>query len=99
VTLPNGEQHEVGSGTWNWRVEYQDPDARGPFTVDDLTGDIMSDEKASSAMMDLLERVGVPEFQHWMILGERNIPLRQSLRILPKYEEAVIMINDALATL
>ncbi|MEP6894457.1 MAG: glycoside hydrolase family 78 protein, partial [Chloroflexota bacterium] len=54
VTLPNGEKHEVGSGIWNWSVPYQDPDARGPFTVDDLTGDIMSDKQASDAIMDVL---------------------------------------------
>jgi alpha-L-rhamnosidase len=99
VTLPNGEQHTVGSGTWDWVVDYHDPDARGPFTIDDLAGDIMSDQRASTAIMDVLMRMGVPEFMRGMIFGERNIALRQSLRMLPKYEEAAIMMNDALAAL
>ena len=99
ITLPNGEQHAVGSGTWNWVVDYQDPDARGPFTVDDLTGDIMNDKHACNAIMDVLVSMGVPEYMQGMIFDERNIALRQSLRMLPKYEEAVIMMNDALAAL
>lgn len=35
---------EVGSGHWHWSILYQDPDARASFTVDDLTGDIVSDQ-------------------------------------------------------
>jgi alpha-L-rhamnosidase len=99
VTLPNGEQHDVGSGVRNWVVDYQDPDARGPFTVDDLAGDIMSDQRASNVITEILVRMGTPAFMQGMIFDERNIVLRQSLRILPKYEEAVIMMNDALAAL
>ena len=98
ITLPNGEQHEVGSRTWNWVVDYQDPDARGPYTVDDLAGDIMNDKYASNSIMGVLVSMEVPKFMREMIFGERNIALRQSLRVLPKYEEAVKMINDALAT-
>jgi alpha-L-rhamnosidase len=99
VTLPNGEQHEVGSGSWDWQVEHHAPNGQRPFTVDDLTGDILSDKRASVAITDLLVRVGVPQYQHWMILGERNISLRESLRTLPKHEEIAARINAALAEL
>jgi alpha-L-rhamnosidase len=99
ITLPDGERHEVGSGVWNWQVNYQDPDTRGPFTVDDLTGDIMNDKRASSAIVDILVHVGAPEFVRGMIFSERNVPLRQSLHVLPNYEKVVIMMNDALAAL
>jgi alpha-L-rhamnosidase len=99
VTMPNGEQHEVGSGSWNWQADYQDPDERGPLTVDDLTGEIMNDKRAGSAIIAVLMRAGVPKFQQDMILAEQNITLRQSLRILPRYEDAVKMMDDALADL
>jgi alpha-L-rhamnosidase len=97
ITLPNGAPHEVGSGTWNWVIDYQDPDARGPYTVDDLAGDLLNDPRARNAITEVLVRTGAPAFVQGMIFGERNIPLRQSLRVLPKYEEAVKMMNDALA--
>jgi alpha-L-rhamnosidase len=99
VTLPNGKQHEVGSGIWNWIVDYQDPDARRPFTVDDLTGDIMSDKRTSVAIMDLLRHAGVPEYQYWMIFGEYNISLRQSLRLVPNHEDITKIVNDALGAM
>jgi alpha-L-rhamnosidase len=99
VSLPNGEQHEVGSGVWNWHIDYQDPDVRGPFTVDDLTGEVINDKHASSAIRNILLGMGVPEFIRSMIFNEKNIALRQSLRLLPNYEEAIILIDNALATL
>jgi alpha-L-rhamnosidase len=99
VTMPNGQQHEVGSGSWNWQVDYQDPDGRGPLTVDDLTGELMNDKRASSAIIAVLKRADVPKIQQEMILGEQNITLRQSLRILSRYEDALRMMDDALADL
>ena len=59
----------------------------------------MNDKQACNTIMDVLVNMGVPEYMQGMILGERNIALRQSLRVLPKYEDAVIMMNDALAAL
>jgi alpha-L-rhamnosidase len=96
VFLPNGERIEVGSGSWHWSISYQDPDARDPLTVDDLAGDIMNDKRASSAIMDVLARVGAPEFLRAAIFEERNVPLRQSLQMLPNQDEAVRLMNDAL---
>ena len=99
VSLPGGETDpiNVGSGEWNWSVPYQDPDARGPYTVDDLTGEILSDKTAKSLILELLNRLNAPEFLRMIILHEENIPLREALRRLPNYEEAVDMINKSLA--
>jgi len=99
VTLPGNDiaPIEVGSGKHRWSVPYQDPDARGPFTIDDLAGDIMSDTKARDAIMDVLVRTGTREHHRAMILDERNLPLRQSLSVLPNHEEATKLISDALA--
>lgn len=97
VILPNGEQHEVGSGKQHWSVPYQDPDARGPFTVDDLTGDILSDLATRDIVMSAFERLDVRDkFMLTMLLNERNLPFRQALQILPNHEEAVQVMNEAL---
>jgi alpha-L-rhamnosidase len=101
VTFPGSDTApvEVGSGTWHWSVDYQDPDARGQFTVDDLIGDIMSEPAASSAIMEVLARVGIPEFLSAVIFDELNVPLRLSLQMLPNYEDVMKLIKDALADL
>ena len=99
VTLPNGEQHEVSSGTWHWLVEYQDPDTRGPYTVDDLLGEILSEPAARDAMMDVLERMQAPGFLRMIIFDERNIPLRQALHMLPNHKETLAKMNAALQSI
>jgi alpha-L-rhamnosidase len=101
VILPGSDLApiEVGSGTWHWSVPYQDPDARGPFTLDDLTGDILSDNTTRDAIMDVLERAGTPDFLRTTILSERNMALRQSLHMLPNYDDAVKMMTDALQSM
>ena len=90
---------EVGSGKWHWSAHYQDPDARGPFTVDDLLGEILSEPAARDAMMDVLERVEAPGFLRMIIFDERNIPLRQALHMLPNHEDTVTLMNDTLQSL
>jgi hypothetical protein len=100
VHLPGADKPQaVGSGSWHWSVPYQDPDARGPYTVDDLVGEIMTEPAARDAMADVLVRMEVPGFQQMTIFGERNIPLRDGLRMLPNSEEAVEQMNEALADL
>jgi alpha-L-rhamnosidase len=44
VTLPGSGTPpiEVGSGSWHWSAPYQDPDARGPLTLDDMVTEIMT---------------------------------------------------------
>ncbi len=100
VMLPgNDKPLEVGSGSWHWSVTYQDPDARGPYTVDDLVGDIMGDAAARDVMVDVLVRLEVPSFQQMVIFSERNFPLRYGLQGLPNYEEAMTQMNESLASL
>jgi alpha-L-rhamnosidase len=100
VTLPNGEQVEVGSGVWHWSVEYQDPDARGPFTVDDLTGEIMSDPIASKAIVEAFDRLNFSDhYLRAVIFSERNMVFSQSLRILPNYEDAIKIMNETLRSI
>jgi alpha-L-rhamnosidase len=100
VILPNGDRIEVGSGKWNWSVPYQDPDARGPFTVDDLTGDILIDSAARDHIIKVFDQLGVRDhFIRATILGERNTPLRQSLQILPNQDEVVKLMNNALQSI
>lgn len=97
VTLPGETQSlEVGSGSWHWSIPYVDPDARGPFTVNDIVGEIMSDNAARDTVMAELDRAGAPDFIKMILFNERNAPLRQALRMLPNYEEAVTVMNQAL---
>jgi alpha-L-rhamnosidase len=97
VTLPGDDTPlEVGSGLWHWSIPYQDPDARGRYTVDDLVGEILSEPAARDSLMAVLERIETPGFHRMVILDERNIPLRQALQRHPNYEEAVTQVNDAL---
>jgi alpha-L-rhamnosidase len=101
VTLPGSDTSpaEVGSGTWHWSVPYQDPDARGPFTVDDLVGEILSEPAARNSILDVLERNGAPGFLRMIIFDERNIPLRQALHMLPNHEDTMTQMNDALQSI
>lgn len=101
ITLPESNRNtfEVGSGSWNWVIPYQDPDRRNPYTVDDLIGDITYDPKARNVVMEVLQQVGAPDFLMGMLLGERNMPLREALLMLSNYEEAIKLMNDAFANM
>lgn len=101
ITLPcgNSDPIEVGSGSWHWSGPYQDPDARGPYTVDDLIGDITYNPAARDVLMDVLQKVGTPGFLIGILLNERNIPLREALFMLSNHEEATILVNEAFANL
>jgi alpha-L-rhamnosidase len=101
VTLPCGDTPfiEVGSGSWHWSTPYHDPDVRGAYTVDNLVGEIMSDAAARKAIFNVLGRVGAPGFLKAVLSNEGNLPLRQVLHMLPNYDDAVKMMNDALTNL
>jgi alpha-L-rhamnosidase len=101
VTLPGSDTPpiEVGSGSQHWTVAYKDPDARGPYTVDDLVGEIMSEPAARGAVLTVLDRAGAPGFLKAALFNEGNMPLRQALQMLPNEEEAVELMNNALANI
>jgi hypothetical protein len=67
--------------------------------VDDLVGEIMSDAAARKAIFNVLGRVGAPGFLKAVLSNEGNLPLRQVLHMLPNYDDAVKMMNDALTNL
>jgi hypothetical protein len=89
----------VGSGSWCWSVPYQDPDVRGPYTIDDLIGDIAYDPAAREVLMDVLRELGASDFLMGMLLNERNIPLREALFMLSTHEDAATLMNEAFADL
>lgn len=98
VTLPGSASAlEVGSGSWTWSIPYTDPDARGPYTVDDVVGDIISDPTACTALLSVFDRLGTPDFYRAMIFNEKNLPLRDTLSMFPNYDEMVKMMNEAMA--
>lgn len=88
----------MGSGAWRWSLPYQDPDARGPYTVDDQVGEIISDNAANrhAGCAGAGRRAG---FLKAILFNERNMPLRQALQMLPDPAAAVDLMNVALATL
>ena len=101
MTLPGSDMEpiEVGAGSWHWSVPYQDPDARGPLTVDDTVGEIIIDDDARDAVFEVLDRVGVSGFLKANLYRERSISLRQVLHMLPNYEEALDIMNATLENL
>ena len=101
VSLPGGDSApvQVGSGAWHWSAPYQDPDARAPYSVDDLVGEIMGDAAAREAVWEVLGRSEANVFLKAVLSNEHNMPLRQALGMLPNSDEALKMIEDALAHL
>ena len=99
VTVPGSDLDpiEVGSGRWHWSADYKDPDERGPYTVDDLVGEIIFDSTSRDTVLNVLKQAGAPGFVTAILLNERSMPLRQALHRLPNYEAAVQMMNEALA--
>ena len=101
VTIPNSDLApiEVGSGQWQWSAAYNDPDTRGPYTVDDLVGDIIVNSQSRDVVLDVLKQAGAHPFMLNFLLNERDVPLRPALHRLPNYEEVVQKMNEALANL
>jgi hypothetical protein len=80
-------------------VPYQNLELRGPYTVDDLVGDILSTNTARDAVLDALVRAETPDFLRTMIFNERGLPLRQVLRLAPNYDATLKIMNETLASL
>lgn len=102
VTLPGSDTPpiEVGSGVWHWSVPYQDPDARGPFTADDVVGEIMSDNAARDAIMKTLaEQTEGAGFLIMLLNNEPSLTLCQVLGMMPNSDDLLAKITNALADL
>ncbi|MEZ4662635.1 MAG: alpha-L-rhamnosidase C-terminal domain-containing protein [Caldilineaceae bacterium] len=98
VEFPGREDTiEVGSGQWQWSAPYSDPDARGPYTVDDPIGDILSAKNGRAVIEETLDRLNAPRFMRGMIYRDGNVSLRRALQRVP--EEAAATMNEALARL
>lgn len=101
VILPGqeGDPIAVGSGQWPWSVPYQDPDARGPYTVNDLVGDILYEKGGRAIIEETLERLDAPGFMRFVLMNNTAAPLRDGLGMLPSRDEAMRVFNEALADL
>ena len=99
VTLPGGEKDpvEVGSGSYHWSYAYVDPDARGPLTVDDVIGEIMSDPNALAVVIETIRRIPGMGMLLMVMQNERNQSLRQLIGGRPGSEEILSAIDSALA--
>jgi alpha-L-rhamnosidase len=102
VSLPGKESEslEVSSGTHSWSYAYQNPDARGPLSVDDSIGEIADVASAWAIVMDAIVRL-VPgnHFLRYGLMTQRKKSLRQALVILPNSEEVLTDISNALSKL
>ena len=99
VELPGqeGAAIEIGSGQWHWSVPHTNADARGPYTVDDCIGDILSEKHGRATIIETLDRLNAPHFLRGVIFRNGNVPLRLVLERMP--EGAVSTMNAALAKL
>ncbi|MEZ4684097.1 MAG: alpha-L-rhamnosidase C-terminal domain-containing protein [Caldilineaceae bacterium] len=99
VTLPgtDGGPIEVGSGGWQWSVPHAETAVRGPYTVDDYVGDILSEKHGRATIAEALDKLNAPPFMRALLFRDGNVPLRQGLERLP--DEGVAVMNKALATL
>ncbi len=88
---------EVGSGEYSWSVPYVDPDARGPYTVDDLIGEVLGDTKAKGALMKVLDELNVPPFIYAVMNNERGNSVSSLLQMVHASAEAVQKMNSAFA--
>lgn len=101
VVLPGhvGEPIVVGSGQHTWTVAYQDPYARGPFTVDDFIGDILYQPDGHRLVMETLDRLNAPGFLRFVLPNNKETRLRDGLGAVPNQEDALRLFNEALAKL
>ena len=102
VTLPGKETKslEVGPGTHSWSYPYQDPDTRGPLSVEHPIGELADVPKAWAAVQDAIARLAPKShFIRFGLLTQRKTPLRQALAGLPNSEEVLANISDAFSKL
>jgi alpha-L-rhamnosidase len=97
VTLPGSPALEVGSGSWHWSAPYQDPDARGPYTADDLVGEIMSDAAARNAILEIVGQMEGMGLLFAILNNEKSLTLRQALGVVPNSDALLAKILAAFA--
>ncbi len=98
IMLP-GTQAPIntGSGSWSWYCNYTDPDLRGPYTVDDINGEILADPRALGILMKTLDELDAPGFLKAVIFTEKLVTLRSALQMLPNPDTAIETVNAAFA--
>lgn len=100
VQLPGqADEITVGSGTWAYSVPYSDPDASGPFTVDDYIGDILYEPDGQRIIMETLTKLNAPDFLRFVIPNNKGTRLRDGIGAIPNQAEAERVFNEALAQL
>lgn len=100
VILPGSDTPvEVGSGAWHWCVTYVDPDARGPFTLEDTLGDILYDPAAREALLGTLAQFEGMGLAFALLENERHLTLRQLLGMAPNTDQISALLADALGKL
>lgn len=87
------------SGYWTWSRNYTDPDARGPYTVEDTCGDILGEPGAAGIIVKVLNELNAPGYLKALAFSEPGVTLKQALSMLPETETAIRIMNDALRTL
>jgi alpha-L-rhamnosidase len=99
VTLPSGDGApvEIGSGTYEWSLDYADPAARPPLTVESTVGEILLDADAWATVTTTMSRL-MPGFavDTAILASYSDIPLRQVLTNLPNGPAATDAIAEAL---
>jgi alpha-L-rhamnosidase len=87
VRFPGGAGPEaavhVGSGRHAWSVPYLDPDARGPWTLDDPAGELLGDRATSEALMAALAAHPGAELLASILPNEPGVRLGDALRMAP----------------
>ena len=74
---------EVGSGHWAWTADYVDPDKRGPYTLDDVLGEICLADGGLQAIQKVLEEAEAPLFLQHVIASQPNLSVRQLIEMMP----------------
>ena len=99
VTLPGGDAQpvEVGSGSYHWSLPFQVAAARASFTVDDRIGDILDDQEARRAVMDVLANTPLAEFAERSLPLAREVSLRDALALVPGAAELLPAFEAALS--
>jgi alpha-L-rhamnosidase len=99
VTLPGRADApiEIGSGTWRWRVPFQDSTAQERYTLDDLVGEIMADKAAREAVVGTLVQMNAPGFLIGILEVEKTLPLGQFLTMFPDPGDLAGAVAQALA--